>query len=114
MQQNAATESDRAAGVGPTPKPSASWRVVSVVANPDASTLHVRFVDNTEGDVDLRSFLSDPALEGTVFAPLRDPAFFAQVAIVMGAVQWPNGADLAPDAMYDAIREHRRWSFARA
>jgi hypothetical protein len=29
--------------------------------------------------------------------------------VVLGAVQWPNGADLAPDAMYDAIRERGQW-----
>lgn len=27
----------------------------------------------------------------------------------MGAVQWPNGADLVPDAMYDAIRQSGVW-----
>jgi hypothetical protein len=27
----------------------------------------------------------------------------------MGAVQWANGADLAPDAMYDAIKAHGKW-----
>jgi hypothetical protein len=44
-----------------------------------------------------------------VFEPLRDPNVFAQVRVVMGAVQWANGADLAPDAMYDAIKVHGRW-----
>jgi hypothetical protein len=28
---------------------------------------------------------------------------------VLGTIQWPNGVDLAPDAMYDAIREHGIW-----
>jgi len=57
----------------------------------------------------MRSFLSNPKVNGTVFEPLRDAAVFAQVQVVLGAVQWPNGADLAPDAMYDAIREHGVW-----
>ena len=43
------------------------------------------------------------------FEPLRDPAVFAQARVVLGAIQWPNGADLAPDAMYDAIREYSVW-----
>lgn len=57
----------------------------------------------------MESFLSDSNIEGSVFEPLRDPAIFAQAQVVLGAVQWPNGADLAPDAMYDAIRERAVW-----
>jgi hypothetical protein len=71
--------------------------------------LRVTFVDGTTGDVDLASFLGHPRVRGTVFEPLRAPAVFAQVRAVMGAVQWTNGADLAPDAMYDAIKAHGRW-----
>jgi hypothetical protein len=40
---------------------------------------------------------------------LRDPRVFSQARVVLGTVQWPNGADLAPDAMYDAIRENSVW-----
>ncbi len=57
----------------------------------------------------MESFLSDSNIEGSVFEPLRDPAIFAQAQVVLGAVQWPNGADLASDAMYDAIRERGVW-----
>ena len=57
----------------------------------------------------MESFLSDSNIEGSVFEPLRDPVIFAQAQVVLGAVQWPNGADLAPDAMYDAIRERGVW-----
>ena len=71
--------------------------------------LGVTFVDGTTGEVDLRTFLNGTQVKGTVFEPLRDQAVFAQVRVVMGAVQWPNGADLAPDAMYDAIKAHGRW-----
>ena len=45
----------------------------------------------------------------SIFAPLRDPEVFRQVRVEMGAVAWPNGADLAPDAMYDNIRAHGHW-----
>lgn len=71
--------------------------------------LRVTFVDGTEGEVDMRGFLADPKLDGTIFEPLRDPKTFAQVGVVLGAIEWANGADLAPDAMYDAIREHGVW-----
>ena len=67
------------------------------------------FVDGVTGDVDMRLFLYDPRIDGTVFEPLRDPPVFAQARVVLGAIQWPNGADLAPDAMYDAIRQRGLW-----
>jgi hypothetical protein len=69
----------------------------------------VTFVDGTSGEVEMGAFLGSPALDGTIFEALRDPAMFAQAQVVLGAVQWPNGADLAPDAMYDAIRERGVW-----
>ena len=40
---------------------------------------------------------------GPVFAPLRDPGYFGRVSVdpVCGTVVWPNGADLAPTALYE-------------
>jgi hypothetical protein len=60
--------------------------------------LHLRFEDGVEGVVDLAVHLS---FRG-VFAPLRDPAYFAQVRVdpELGTVAWPNGADLDPDVLY--------------
>ena len=51
----------------------------------------------------------DPILKerlfGPVFEPLRESALFCQVSVdQFGAVCWPNGADLAPDALYERIR----------
>ena len=87
------------------------WRVTSVTALPEEQ-LEVTFVDGTSGKVDIRAFLSSSKVDGIVFEPLRDPAVFAEARVVMGAVQWPNGADLAPDAMHDAIRESCLWVLA--
>jgi hypothetical protein len=40
-----------------------------------------------------------------MFEPLRDQALFAQVSIdAYGAPCWPNGADLAPDALHAQLR----------
>lgn len=108
MQPTANTETDRAFEVALEISHTVPWRVTSVTALPDAQ-LEVTFVDGTLGKVDMRAFLSSPMVDGTVFEPLRDPAVFAEARVVMGAVQWPNGADLAPDAMYDAIRETGVW-----
>ena len=87
----------------------AAWRVTSIEVLPDAR-LRVSFVDGTAGEVEMQAFLQGPDVVGTVFEPLRDLGFLARAAVVSGAVQWPNGADLAPDAMYDAIRARGVWS----
>lgn len=40
---------------------------------------------------------------GPMFAPLREPEYFGRVSVdpVCGTVVWPNGADLAPTALYE-------------
>jgi hypothetical protein len=84
------------------------WRVASTSAVAE-SRLRVTFVDGTTGDVDMGAFLNNRSVDGTIFEALRDPRIFCQARVVLGTVQWPNGADLAPDAMYDAIRDHSVW-----
>lgn len=108
MQPNANTEGNRTPEVDPTIEHTVAWRVTAVNALPDAR-LRGTFVDRMSGEVEMGAFLRKPDLDGTVFEPLRDPVIFAQAQVVLGAVQWPNGADLAPDAMYDAIRERGVW-----
>lgn len=108
MQTDAAPEEDQSAEIVPPIQHTVAWRLTAVVPLPQAR-LRVTFVDGTEGEVDMHTFLSRPQLDGTLFAALRDPRMFEQAHVVLGAVRWPNGADLAPDAMYDGIRECRVW-----
>jgi hypothetical protein len=62
--------------------------------------LEVLFDDGTGGIIPLKDRLFGP-----MFEPLRDIAFFRQVSVDQyGVVCWPNGADLAPDAMYEQLR----------
>jgi hypothetical protein len=86
------------------------WRVATVEALP-GNRLRVCFVDGTAGEVELAGLLGKEEMRGTVFEPLaRNPDLFRRVFVdEFGAVCWPNGADLAPDAMYDAIRLNGRW-----
>lgn len=62
--------------------------------------IEVTFDDGTSGVVSLKDRMFGP-----VFEPLRDPAFFQRLLVdEFGAICWPNGADLAPDALYECIR----------
>jgi hypothetical protein len=105
------TQPDSSAGVVPSPRPTTPWRIVSVRPD-DEFRLHVVFADGTAGDVQLRDFVESRSVAGTLFEALREPAYFRQVRLDLGAVTWPNGADLAPDAMYDAIRANGHWVVA--
>jgi hypothetical protein len=66
-----------------------------------ATRLRLRFEDGAEGEVDVADMVP---FDG-VFEPLADPAEFAKVRVdpELGAIVWPGGADLAPDALYSRI-----------
>ena len=82
-------------------------RVTQVETGPDW-TLHVTFSDGVGGRVSLKDRLFGP-----VFEPLRDPSVFAQAFVdEYGAVCWPGGADLAPDALHDRVRAEARQAIA--
>ena len=61
----------------------------------------VRFNDGTEGEVDLAN-----ELEGEVFGPLKDINKFKSFRVdpVLETIVWENGADLAPEFLYDNIK----------
>jgi Protein of unknown function (DUF2442) len=84
----------------------APWRVVDVRVIGDYR-LAVRFADGTEGTVDASRLVQGD--RAGVFEALRDPAVFSRVGLEHGSVVWPGELDLAPDAMYDAIRANGCW-----
>jgi len=63
--------------------------------------LRLTFWDGSTGIVDGRRWLQ--AADDTVFAPLKDPAFFAQVYLdeEAGTIAWPNDVDVDPDTLYE-------------
>lgn len=67
--------------------------------------VRLRFTDGEERTIDL-----GPYLHGPVFAQIRhDPQAFASVRVdhEAGTIVWPNGADLAPEVLYDGRRSAR-------
>ena len=64
-------------------------------------TIHIRFSDGTEGDVDLSQ-----ELYGELFEPLKDTANFKAFTIhpEFHTLCWPNGADLAPEFLYEKVQ----------
>ncbi len=67
-----------------------------------AYRLRLTFADGLVPEVDLTEKIAGEV--GPIFEPLRDLAFFATVTVdpELGTFVWPNGADLAPDALHAA------------
>ncbi len=66
--------------------------------------LKVTFLDGLSGTVQF-----EPSHLTGVFTSLKDPAFFCHAHIESGAVTWPGGIDLAPDAMHKEIQRNGTW-----
>lgn len=74
--------------------------------------VRLRFADGAEKTIDL-----DPYLHGPVFAEIRDDQNeFLAMAVdpVAETIVWPNGADLAPDVLYEGRRSARMESEPQA
>lgn len=62
--------------------------------------LWIRFSDGKAGIVDLGD-----ELWGSMFEPLKDIGTFRQVQVhpELETLSWPNGADFAPEFLYDRV-----------
>jgi hypothetical protein len=76
--------------------------VIGVEVN-DEFRLRLTSDDGTVGEVDF----AGREWRG-VFEPLRDPDYFARVAVDVeaGTITWPNGADMAPEPLYAEARQN--------
>jgi prepilin-type processing-associated H-X9-DG protein len=57
----------------------------------------VVFADGSRATLDLSRY----AARGGVFAPLARPDYFAQLFVDLHTLCWPNGADIAPERLYE-------------
>src|SRR5436190_8675590 len=71
------------------------------------------FNDGTEKHVDISQWFKGP-----VFKALKDPKFFTKFFVEGGTLAWPNGVDIAPEALYKAadvrlVREKNKKSTSK-
>ena len=58
--------------------------------------LRLKFNNGSEGIVDL-----EKELYGEIFEVLRDKNLFKQVFLTSRSIEWPNGADFAPEFLFE-------------
>jgi hypothetical protein len=63
--------------------------------------IHLRFQDGIAGEVDLAD-----RLFGEIFEPLKEPVYFRQFRVDpdLQTLVWPNGADFAPEFLYERVQ----------
>jgi len=63
----------------------------------DEFRVYLTFSGGVEATVDFQRWLNGP-----VFEPLTSTRYFSSLFVEGGGVAWPNGADVAPEALYEA------------
>jgi Protein of unknown function (DUF2442) len=61
--------------------------------------IHLVFNDGGENTVDFSAWLEGPVVE-----PLRDQEYCRRFFAEGGTVTWPNGADIAPETLYERAK----------
>ena len=59
--------------------------------------IKVRFDDGSKKVIDFNAFIS----RGGIFSELKDKEYFKKFFTDLNTVCWPNGADIAPETLYE-------------
>ena len=59
--------------------------------------IHLVFDDGMSKTIDFSGWLNGP-----IFEALKDPAYFSRFFLDGWTVSWPNGADIAPETLYQS------------
>ncbi len=62
--------------------------------------INVTFNDGLEKKIDL-----EKELHGEIFQPLKNMDYFKNFSLNHFTIEWPNGADFAPEFLYDYKKE---------
>jgi hypothetical protein len=61
--------------------------------------IKLTFNDGVEETIDFAQWL-----DGPVFEHLKDVSYFQRFFLEGGTVAWPNGADIAPETLYELAK----------
>jgi hypothetical protein len=70
-------------------------QIVAVEPRPDYSLV----LEYQSGEK--RMYSMKPWIGRGMFGPLSDPSYFSQVRFFRNTVEWPNGADLDPQTLFE-------------